>query len=127
MNKILQDVKEFHQTFGAPVLDSPQIPSQDRCELRIKLIEEEFNELKQAIKDNDIVSVADAVTDLQYVINGLVLEFGLQNVIDACHEEVHSSNMSKLGEDGKPVLREDGKITKGPNFRPPDLHKIIFK
>jgi len=97
MNKIdsLNQVGEFHKTFQAPILDKPQIPSEQRCELRVSLLQEELNELSQAIKDNDIVEIADALCDLQYVLSGAVLEFGLGDKFVELFNEVQRSNMSK--------------------------------
>lgn len=91
----LNQVALFHQTFGAPVLDAPTIPNNARCELRVKLLEEELEELKQAIADNDLVEIADALCDLQYVLSGAVLEFGLGNKFVDLFNEVQRSNMSK--------------------------------
>ena len=91
----LADVAEFHRTFHLPVLDSPQIPSADRCRLRINLLQEELKELEAAIADNDLVEAADAFADLQYVLSGAILEFGLGEKFKAIFEEVHRSNMSK--------------------------------
>lgn len=97
MDKIdaLNQVAEFHKTFNAPILDSPQIPSKERCELRIALLQEELNELKEAIADQNIVEVADALCDLQYVLSGAVLEFGLGEKFVEMFNEVQRSNMSK--------------------------------
>jgi predicted HAD superfamily Cof-like phosphohydrolase len=97
MEKIdsLNQVAEFHKTFNAPILNSPQIPSTQRCELRINLLQEELNELSQAIKDGDIVEIADALCDLQYVLSGAVLEFGLGDKFVELFNEVQRSNMSK--------------------------------
>lgn len=97
MKKIdsLNQVAEFHKTFNAPILDNPQIPSDQRCELRVSLLQEELNELSQAIKDKDIVEIADALCDLQYVLSGAVLEFGLGDVFVELFDEVQRSNMSK--------------------------------
>ena len=92
-------------------------------QLRIDLIEEELNELKEAIKNNDIVEVADALTDILYVTYGAGHSFGVD--LDKCFDEVQRSNMSKLGEDGKPIYNESGKVMKGPNYFAPDLKKII--
>jgi predicted HAD superfamily Cof-like phosphohydrolase len=92
--KSLNKVREFHRVFGAPVLSKPLIPK-DRAQLRIDLIEEELNELKEAIKDNDIVEVADAFADIQYVLSGAILEFGMGNLFEELFNEVHRSNMSK--------------------------------
>ena len=95
MNQYLKSVTEFHETFGAPVLDKPQIPSKDRCELRVSLLQEELNELKEAIENNNIVEIADAFSDLQYVLSGGILEFGLGDKFDELFSEVQRSNMSK--------------------------------
>lgn len=91
----LADVAEFHRTFHLPVLDTPQIPDADRCRLRINLLQEELNELSEAIENNDLVEAADAFADLQYVLSGAILEFGLGEKFKALFEEVHRSNMSK--------------------------------
>ncbi|HMU07977.1 MAG TPA: nucleoside triphosphate pyrophosphohydrolase family protein [Kaistella sp.] len=97
MEKIdsLNQVAEFHRTFNAPILDTPQIPSKERCDLRVSLLQEELNELQQAIADNDIVEIADALCDLQYVLSGAVLEFGLGEKFVELFNEVQRSNMSK--------------------------------
>ena len=97
MEKIdsLNQVAEFHRTFNAPILETPQIPSKERCELRVSLLQEELNELKQAINDNDLVEIADALCDLQYVLSGAVLEFGLGEKFVELFNEVQRSNMSK--------------------------------
>lgn len=91
----LNQVADFHKTFNAPVLESPQIPSEQRCELRVNLLQEELNELSQAIKDKNIVEIADALCDLQYVLSGAVLEFGLGEKFVELFNEVQRSNMSK--------------------------------
>lgn len=88
-------VAEFHDTFNHPILDSPQIPSPERCKLRVDLIAEELDELRQAITDGNIVEVADALADIQYVLAGAVLEFGLADKFKDLFDEVHRSNMSK--------------------------------
>lgn len=115
-------VREFHETFGVPVLASPRIPL-DRVELRLNILDEERRELGEAIEASDIVEVADALTDMAYLIYGTALEFGID--LNACFAEVHRSNMSKLGEDGKPIYREDGKVMKGPNYSRPDLRAVL--
>jgi predicted HAD superfamily Cof-like phosphohydrolase len=101
MDKIdsLNMVAEFHTTFNAPVLETPQIPSRQRCELRVSLLQEELDELKKAIHDNDIVEIADALCDLQYVLSGAVLEFGLGKKFPSLFSEVQRSNMSKACDD----------------------------
>jgi predicted HAD superfamily Cof-like phosphohydrolase len=91
----IEKVSEFHKTFEAPILDTPQIPSEDRCQLRISLLQEELNELKQAIEDKDIIEIADALCDIQYVLSGAILEFGLGENFNQLFEEVQRSNMSK--------------------------------
>lgn len=91
----LRQVAEFHRTFKHPILDEPTIPSADRCRLRVELIAEELKELEEAIADNDIVEVADALCDIQYVLAGAVLEFGLGDQFKTLFDEVQRSNMSK--------------------------------
>jgi predicted HAD superfamily Cof-like phosphohydrolase len=91
----LNQVADFHRTFNAPILDTPQIPSEQRCQLRVSLLQEELNELSQAIKDNDLVEIADALCDIQYVLSGAVLEFGLGEKFVELFNEVQRSNMSK--------------------------------
>ena len=97
MQKIdpLNDVAAFHRTFRHPILPEPQIPSEDRCKLRVSLIAEELNELKDAINDKDMVEIADALCDIQYVLSGAILEFGLGEKFKALFDEVQRSNMSK--------------------------------
>jgi predicted HAD superfamily Cof-like phosphohydrolase len=91
----LNQVAEFHKTFKAPILEKPEIPSEDRCNLRVELLREELDELKKAIEDKDIVEIADALCDLQYVLSGAVLEFGLGDKFVDLFNEVQRSNMSK--------------------------------
>jgi predicted HAD superfamily Cof-like phosphohydrolase len=122
----LEQVKIFHETYGLPVEAAPNISDAKTNALRINLLAEELDELKEALEAGDIVEVLDALTDLQYVLDGAYLSFGLHTVKDAAFEEVQRSNMSKLGEDGKPIRREsDGKILKGPNFFEPDLSQFV--
>ncbi len=122
----LEQVQEFHETYGLPVLSEPNISDDKTNQLRINLIAEELDELKDALKQGDIVETLDALIDLQYVLDGAFLSFGLQHVKEAAFEEVHNSNMSKLGKDGKPIVREsDGKILKGPNYFKPDIRKFL--
>jgi len=106
-------------TFGQEVLNKPTLPNLDLAAFRVDLIQEELNELRDAILDEDIVEIADALTDLLYVVYGAGHAFGVN--LDSCYSEVHRSNMSKLGEDGKPIYREDGKVLKGPNYSAPSL------
>ncbi len=122
----IEQVKEFHETYGLPVLDQPDISNEKTNELRINLIAEELEELKEALEQGDLVETLDALIDLQYVIDGAFLSFGMQALKTPAFNEVHDSNMSKLGEDGKPIRREsDGKILKGPNYFKPDMGQFI--
>ena len=118
-----EKVKEFMITFGQEVKNKAEFPNNKIINLRKKLIEEEFQELKDAIKDNDIVEVADALTDILVVTYGAGVAFGID--LDKCFQEVHRSNMSKLSQEGKPIYNEFGKVMKGPNYSPPDLKKFI--
>ncbi len=93
--KSLTSVAAFHQTFQHPILDTPQIPSEQRCQLRINLLAEELDELRKAVEDKDLVEIADALCDLQYVLSGAVLEFGLKDKFSDLFDEVQRSNMSK--------------------------------
>lgn len=124
----LDQVKEFHETYGLPVESKPNISDPKTNGLRINLIAEELEELQEALKNNDIVETLDALIDLQYVLDGAFLSFGLHDVKEVAFAEVHRSNMSKLGEDGKPIRREsDGKVMKGPNYFVPDMSQFIRK
>ena len=118
-----EKVKEFMTTFGQEVKSNAEFPNDKIVELRKKLIDEEFNELKDAIKEKDIVEVADALTDILVVTYGAGAAFGIN--LDKCFEEVQNSNMSKLGEDGKPIYNEFGKVMKGPKYFKPNLEKLI--
>jgi len=111
------------EAFGQEVKTEPEFPDFSTRELRLELIREEYEELEEAIENRDIVEVADALTDLLYVIYGAGHAFGID--LDACYTEVHYSNMSKLGPDGTPLKREDGKVIKGPDFFEPDLKSIL--
>lgn len=122
----LEQVTEFHDTYGLPVRAEQDIACEQTKALRINLLAEELEELKEALANNDTLETLDALIDLQYVLDGAFLSFGLHHVKDAAFEEVHRSNMSKLGEDGKPIRRpEDGKVMKGPNYFKPDLAQFI--
>ena len=118
-------VGEFMNSFGQEVKTKPEHPNDDTQLLRVELIREELEELKDAVAENDIIEVADALTDLLYVVYGAGHAYGID--LDKCFEEVHASNMSKLGEDGKPIYREDGKVLKGKNFFQPDLKYVLFE
>ena len=116
-------VKTFMNTYGQEVKDKPQFPDYKIVQLRIDLIQEELNELKEAVKNNDIVEVADALSDLLYVTYGGGHSFGID--LDKCFDEVQNSNMSKLDENGKPIYNDSGKVMKGPNYFKPDLSKFV--
>ena len=116
-------VKAFMSTYGQDVKEKAEFPENKIVQLRIDLIEEELNELKEAIKNKDIVEVADALTDILYVTYGAGHSFGVN--LDECFDEVQRSNMSKLGEDGKPIYNDSGKVMKGPNYFAPNLKKIV--
>lgn len=147
----LRDVAEFHTTFHLPVIDSPAIPDADRCRLRINLLREELKELEEAIENKDLVEAADAFADLQYVLSGAILEFGLGDKFKALFEEVHRSNMSKtcattkeaeetiehygkLNQPGKIVPRgevflvhriKDGKVLKNVHYSAADVAGML--
>ena len=122
----LDRVREFHQAYGLPVAQQPNIHDDKVNGLRIGLLREELDELATALHARDLTEVLDALTDIQYVLDGAYLSFGLHGLKEKAFAEVHRANMSKLGADGKPVVREsDGKILKGPNYTPPDIKSIV--
>ena len=116
-------VGDFMEAFGQEVQLEPTWPDFNTRELRLELIQEELDELSDAVADRDMIQIADALTDLLYVVYGAGHAFGID--LDECFQEVHSSNMSKLGPNGKPIHREDGKVMKGPGFFEPDLENIL--
>ena len=113
----------FMKTFGQEVKDKPSFSTEKINKLRIDLIKEELEELSEAINNNDLLEVADALTDILYVTYGAGHAFGIN--LDKCFEEVQNSNMSKLDENGKPIYNEHGKVMKGPNYFKPDLSKFV--
>lgn len=116
-------VKKFMQTFGQEVKNKAAFPNDKIIKLRYDLILEELNEFKQALDQKDLKEVADALTDILYVTYGAGHAFGID--LDKCFDEVQNSNMSKLGDNGKPIYNEHGKVMKGPNYYKPDLNKFI--
>ena len=145
-------VEEFHKTFGAPILENPKIPSKERCELRVSLLQEELDELKKAIDDNNLVEITDAICDLQYVLSGAILEFGLGNKFNELFNEVQRSNMSKACDSEREALEtllfykhkdgtegyykevegkwlvyrsQDNKVLKSINYSPANLKDIL--
>src|SRR6186713_1523452 len=126
MKKQLEAVKEFHTAFE---IGYSQTPKSDLGEakhlLRYNLMKEENEEYLEAVQNNDLVEIADALGDMLYILCGTIIEHGLQHKIEEVFDEIQRSNMSKLGEDGKPIYREDGKVMKGPNYFKPDFSKIL--
>ena len=116
-------VKKFMETFGQEIKEKASFPSDKITSLRYDLIKEELDELKEAIDKKDIKEVADALTDILYVTYGAGHAFGID--LDKCFEEVQNSNMSKLGNDGKPIYNDKGKVMKGPNYFKPNLSKFV--
>lgn len=128
MNQKINAVKEFHEAFGLGVLNSPKADlGKQKNRLRFKLMQEENEEYLEACEDNDLVEVADALGDMLYILCGTILEHGMQHKIEEVFNEIHYSNMSKLGKDGKPIYREDGKVMKGPHYFKPNIEKILNK
>ena len=116
------DVKEFMEIYGQEVKKEPGFPSDKIIKLRYNLIKEELNELETAINDKNLIEVADALSDLLYVTYGAGHAFGIN--LDKCFAEVQRSNMSKLGNDGKPIYNEYGKVMKGPSYSKPNLKQF---
>jgi len=116
-------VGTFMKTFGQEVKTKPSFSTDKINKLRIDLIKEELDELQEAMKNNDLLEVADALTDILYVTYGAGHAFGID--LDKCFDEVQNSNMSKLGENGEPIYNESGKVMKGPNYFKPDLTKFV--
>ena len=118
-----KSVKKFMETFGQEIKEKASFPNDKITSLRYELIKEELDELREAIDRKDIKEVADALTDILYVTYGAGHAFGID--LDKCFEEVQNSNMSKLGNDGKPIYNENGKVMKGPNYFKPNLGKYL--
>ncbi|MCX7728245.1 MAG: nucleoside triphosphate pyrophosphohydrolase family protein [Bacteroidia bacterium] len=121
----IKKVKEFHESFNIPNNNTPTLLSEHEYQLRYDLIKEENEEYLTACKNQNLVEIADALGDILYIALGTLLRHGLQHKIDEVFEEIHRSNMSKLGPDGKPIYREDGKVLKGANYFKPDIKKIL--
>ncbi len=118
-----KSVKKFMKTFGQEVKEKAAFPEDKIASLRVELIREELAELEEAINKKDLKEVADALTDILYVTYGAGHAFGID--LDKCFDEVQKSNMSKLGDDGKPIYNEKGKVMKGPKYFKPDLKKFV--
>ena len=126
MQKQLKAVRIFHETYGLGVSEEMKADlGALKNELRFNLMKEENEEYLEAVQNNDIVEIADALGDMLYILCGTILEHGLQHKIEEVFDEIQRSNMSKLGEDGKPIYREDGKVMKGPNYFKPNFSAIL--
>ena len=128
MKKPIAAVTEFHQAFGLGVKNQPVADlGEAKNKLRFNLMKEENEEYLEAANDGDLVEVADALGDMLYILCGTIIEHGMQHKIEEVFEEIQKSNMSKLGEDGKPIYRQDGKVLKGPDYFKPDIRSILEK
>ncbi|MCO6146597.1 nucleoside triphosphate pyrophosphohydrolase family protein [Flavobacterium sp. NRK1] len=126
MKKQLDSVKQFHTSFGLGVSERPKGSLGDSVNLlRYNLMKEENEEYFEAVQNNDLVEIADALGDMLYILCGTIIEHGLQYKIEEVFDEIQRSNMSKLGENGKPIYREDGKVMKGPNYFKPNFEEIL--
>ena len=126
INKELKHVEDFHNAFGLGVAKKPTIDlSKETIKLRFDLMKEENEEYFEAAKRNDMVEVADALGDMLYILCGTILSHGMQDKIHEIFEEIQTSNMSKLGDDGKPIYRKDGKVMKGPKYFKPNIRAIL--
>ncbi|WP_026755594.1 nucleoside triphosphate pyrophosphohydrolase family protein [Sediminibacter sp. Hel_I_10] len=126
MKKYTEAVKQFHTAFKIGYLEAPKADlGLDKNMLRYKLMREENEEYLEAANANDLVEVADALGDMLYILCGTIIEHGLQHKIDEVFDEIQRSNMSKLGADGAPIYREDGKVLKGPNYFKPNIESIL--
>ena len=126
MQNQLKSVHEFHSAFGLGINTNPTGNlGENKNLLRFNLMKEENEEYLEAVQNNDIVEIADALGDMLYILCGTIIEHGLQNKIEAVFQEIQRSNMSKLNRDGKPIYREDGKVLKGPNYFKPNFEEIL--
>ena len=126
IRKPIQAVSEFHKAFGLSIENKPTANiSSDISNLRYNLMKEENEEYLEATKKNDLVEIGDALGDMLYILCGTIIAHGFQDKIEEIYDEIQRSNMSKLGSDGKPIYREDGKVLKGPNYFKPDIVKIL--
>ena len=126
MQKQINAVKEFHTAFRIGHSETPVADlGESKNTLRYHLMKEENEEYLEAVQNNDLVEIADALGDMMYILCGTIIEHGLQHKIEEVFDEIQRSNMSKLGEDGKPIYREDGKVMKGPNYFKPNFEEIL--
>lgn len=117
-------VMEWHEKYNVPIGARPAMLTPERLKLRLDLIDEERLELDEAIEADDLIELADALGDMVYVIYGMAIELGIN--LSSVMNEIQASNMSKLGEDGKPIFREDGKVLKGPSYHPPRISRVLY-
>lgn len=128
MKQKIAAVEIFHKSFGLGVSEKMKASlGSDKNLLRFNLMDEENKEYFEAANNNDLIEVADALGDMLYILCGTILEHGMQYKIEEVFEEIQRSNMSKLGADGKPIYREDGKVLKGPNYFKPDIEGVLDK
>ena len=128
MQKQINSVKEFHTSFQLGYSETIKGNlGESKNLLRYNLMKEENEEYLEAVQNNDLIEIADALGDMMYILCGTIIEHGLQHKIEEVFDEIQRSNMSKLGVDGKPIYREDGKVLKGPNYFKPDFSKILEK
>lgn len=128
MKSKISAVELFHNSFGLGVLHEPKANlGKAKNKLRFNLMDEENKEYLDAANEGDLVEVADALGDMLYILCGTILEHGMQYKIEEVFEEIQRSNMSKLGQDGKPIYREDGKVLKGPNYFKPNIQEVLDK
>lgn len=126
MKKRINAVRQFHTAFGLGMKEEPTADlGLAKNTLRFNLMKEENEEYLEAANNNDLVEVADALGDMLYILCGTIIEHGMQHKIEEVFDEIQRSNMSKLGEDGKPIYREDGKVLKGPNYFKPSIKEIL--
>ena len=126
MKHQIEAVKIFHEIYKLSYKENPTTEiGLDKIKLRFNLMAEENQEYLQAAKNNDLVEVADALGDMLYILCGTIIEHGMQDKIEEIFVEIQKSNLSKLGEDGKPIYRNDGKVMKGPNYFKPDISKVL--
>lgn len=126
MKEPLDSVAEFHRVYRVPMASAPEaVPSPELIRLRHRLMAEENDEYLAAAEAGSLVEVADALGDQLYILCGTILTHGLQHVIEDVFREIHQSNLSKLGPDGEPIYREDGKVMKGPNYFRPDIASVL--
>jgi predicted HAD superfamily Cof-like phosphohydrolase len=128
MQEKIEAVKRFHTAYKLGYSDTPKATlGEAKNLLRYKLMREENEEYLEAANNGNLIEVADALGDMLYILCGTIIEHGLQHKIDAIFEEIQKSNMSKLGDNGEPIYRDDGKVLKGPNYFKPDIKRILLK